>query len=72
MGIQIQADNLEINSASHGKTNVTPPLWWRDNLGVTVEDKAAYFRWRRNSIRDNPLKPAKASVVGSGVGVIVY
>ena len=31
----------------------------------------AYFRWRRNSIRLNPLKPAKAKVEGSGTGVII-
>src|ERR1017187_3935669 len=31
----------------------------------------AYFRWRRNSIRLNPLKPTKARVVGSGTGVII-
>src|ERR1039458_3932116 len=33
--------------------------------------QTAYFRLRRNSIRDNPLKPTKARVVGSGTGVII-
>jgi hypothetical protein len=36
-----------------------------------MENKLAYFRWRRNSRRDKPLKPAKASVVGSGTAVII-
>lgn len=31
----------------------------------------AYFR-RRNNIKDNPLKPAKAKVAGSGTAAIVY
>ena len=31
----------------------------------------AYFRWRRNSKKHNPLKPARASVVGSGTAVII-
>src|ERR1035437_7420801 len=31
----------------------------------------AYFRWRRNSIRLNPLNATKASVEGSGTSVII-
>jgi hypothetical protein len=31
----------------------------------------AYFRWRRINIKDNPLKLARAKVVGSGTGVII-
>ena len=31
----------------------------------------AYFLWRRNRNKDNPLKPAKTNVVGSGTAVII-
>ena len=31
----------------------------------------AYFLWPRNSNKDNPLKPAKTNVVGSGTAVII-
>jgi hypothetical protein len=32
-----------------------------------MKNNPAYFRRRRNNNKDNPLKPASASVVGSGI-----
>ena len=35
-----------------------------------MENKPAYFRRRRNNIRDNPPKPASAMFTGSGTAVM--
>ena len=40
------------------------------NVSGPKEISPAYLLWRRRMIRDNPLKPASAITVGSGVGVV--
>jgi hypothetical protein len=61
---------------SLGKACVTAGLGFRNAVQRrrtgAIESKPAYFRWRRNNLRDNPPKPSNASVAGSGTSAMVY